>query len=329
MNELPFYDSSNYHIGNTKSVYVQLEGSNLRLQTPKQGIPKRALWTEPSVYPASFIKQRFFDLSDSKILLLPEGLVSKRIWSKKYPICISLAKRGKKCKVDLRGQYSQNTEAKGLGYDVPTPSELCNADCLYLFARTCREKEEWFHRFVAATKGTPLPTKLSDLIERTNIWLNMKASIASPTMSGLEASLKEHRREGSTDSNMSDISLAKEADLYTRDDFDKTLMEYIQYITHLVPAEDRHSNKRKSNYNLDIEGSSVDSSVIWGTVPIVCEPSMMWVNAALGRLFFDFLREKYWAVKVREKIQKKLSKIHVSTFSDLSTKNLSYFVSWY
>lgn len=36
-----------------------------------------------------------------------------------------------------------------------------------------------------------------------------------------------------------------------------------------------------------------------------------WVNSLVGRIFWDFLREKYWTDQVAHKIQKKLSKIKV------------------
>lgn len=36
-----------------------------------------------------------------------------------------------------------------------------------------------------------------------------------------------------------------------------------------------------------------------------------WVNAFLGRIFWDFLGEKYWANVISKKIQMKLSKIRV------------------
>lgn len=38
---------------------------------------------------------------------------------------------------------------------------------------------------------------------------------------------------------------------------------------------------------------------------------MAWMNALVGRIFWDFLRERYWAEQVSNKIQKKLSKIKV------------------
>lgn len=36
-----------------------------------------------------------------------------------------------------------------------------------------------------------------------------------------------------------------------------------------------------------------------------------WVNAFLGRIFWDFLGEKFWANVISKKIQMKLSKIRV------------------
>lgn len=41
---------------------------------------------------------------------------------------------------------------------------------------------------------------------------------------------------------------------------------------------------------------------------------MAWMNALVGRIFWDFLREQYWAEQVSNKIQKKLSKIKLPYF---------------
>lgn len=40
--------------------------------------------------------------------------------------------------------------------------------------------------------------------------------------------------------------------------------------------------------------------------------AVAWVNAAVGRVFWDFLTEPHWAQLVSKKIQMKLSKIRVS-----------------
>lgn len=44
-----------------------------------------------------------------------------------------------------------------------------------------------------------------------------------------------------------------------------------------------------------------------------------WVNAFLGRIFWDFLGEKYWANVVSKKIQMKLSKIRVGIHEHVHT----------
>lgn len=48
--------------------------------------------------------------------------------------------------------------------------------------------------------------------------------------------------------------------------------------------------------------------------PLEEEEQEAWVNALLGRIFWDFLGEKYWSDLVSKKIQMKLSKIKLPYF---------------
>ncbi|XP_014242745.1 testis-expressed protein 2 isoform X2 [Cimex lectularius] len=90
MNEFPHeYKPDIYHISQTETIYVKLTGSSLKLCTPKSKIPKRAMWNEPE-HNMLFNMERTYDIRNCSIRLLPEGLVQKRLWSKKYPICIDL-----------------------------------------------------------------------------------------------------------------------------------------------------------------------------------------------------------------------------------------------
>lgn len=142
MNELHgSYDVSNFHISHLHSVYVSLDGSTLRLRTPQKRIPKRAIGSDSLPLPGSFVKQRFYNLSGSKVTTLPEGLVLRRLWSKKYPIRIEIPAKGKKKEIPSIVQTADCEMEK-----------LNKSNCtdLFLFARTCREKEEWFRRFFAA-----------------------------------------------------------------------------------------------------------------------------------------------------------------------------------
>ena len=111
MNELQSYNPDDYHINLTASVYVTLEGTTLRLQRPKINVPKRAMWDEPTHNP-TFIHQRHFDLKGSRVFLEPAGLVRKRLWSKKYPICIALAKDSSKGSYQLKA-LNGNDNDKG------------------------------------------------------------------------------------------------------------------------------------------------------------------------------------------------------------------------
>lgn len=56
-----------------------------------------------------------------------------------------------------------------------------------------------------------------------------------------------------------------------------------------------------------------------GSGPRECsaESEPTWVNCLVGRIFWDFLREKYWADQVAHKIQKKLSKIKVRVYENV------------
>lgn len=63
---------------------------------------------------------------------------------------------------------------------------------------------------------------------------------------------------------------------------------------------------------------------------VSCDSQVPWLNALIGRLFWDFLRHELWLKRVQEKIQGKLRKLHVSL--PLAIKNsLRIFVvtGWY
>lgn len=92
MNEYPdVYDPLGYHISQTQSVFVRLQGHLLRLSHTKTKVPKRAMWNEPKIK-AHLTYHRIYNILGAKVSLLPVGLTRKRFWSKKYPICITLAK---------------------------------------------------------------------------------------------------------------------------------------------------------------------------------------------------------------------------------------------
>lgn len=91
---------------------------------------------------------------------MPQSLARKRIWNKKYPVCIKLDKQDdfiSKAEGD-RSETHDNTGTKergegGGGVQERGSSSASSKDLtLYLFGRTGREKEEWFQRFLLASR---------------------------------------------------------------------------------------------------------------------------------------------------------------------------------
>lgn len=83
--------------------------------------------------------------------LLPQNLARKRVWNKKYPICIDLGRQDDFMS-KAEGDRSEGAEGgRGRGEERGSCSSGRELT-LYLFGRTGREKEEWFQHFLAASR---------------------------------------------------------------------------------------------------------------------------------------------------------------------------------
>ncbi|KAG9331140.1 hypothetical protein JZ751_019960, partial [Albula glossodonta] len=162
MNEIHTYDPESYHPSLTHSVYATLEGSCLTLGYPRTNVPRRAAFHDPTPDPAhehAFIRHRYFQLASCKVFLLPAVLARKRVWNKKYPICLELEEEQQEEEEAGAGagagagegggaeEVQEKREKERLG-QPRTPVTL------FLFGRTGREKEEWFQHFLSASKAT-------------------------------------------------------------------------------------------------------------------------------------------------------------------------------
>ena len=140
--------------------------------------------------------------------LLPKELVRKRYWSKKYPLCLKGVKQlnntfnNNKHEIHASTSTSSirlstsltrnlnnvslsssasNAELGNSGDDEDT-NKSCNnlpADILVLFARTDREKEEWFKLFKKSAAKTLLDSM--HYLKLNKIKANVRASISSTT----------------------------------------------------------------------------------------------------------------------------------------------------
>ncbi|XP_033826651.1 testis-expressed protein 2 [Periophthalmus magnuspinnatus] len=328
MNEIANYDPEMYHATLTHSVYVRLEGSVLRLSKPNRNISRRATHNEPKP-DVTYISQKIYDLTNSKIYLMPQSLARKRVWNKKYPICIELAKQddflskaqGEKVEPveDRTTGLSEKVEKvdkceKPEAEELKRPASGGGDLTIYLFGRTGREKEEWFRRFLLASrlkleprlpaisKSAFLPAHSRSSSPQTSVCL--EAESRSSSRGSLEEVSQVQGRSKDpppTTTLPCPITGAKQ----------KMLLDYNVYMAKYVTAQ----APPRSPTGKDSSGNSPESSPKatqkeQRSSEGPAEPEA-WVNAFLGRIFWDFLGEKYWADVVSKKIQMKLSKIRL------------------
>ncbi|CDW55356.1 hypothetical protein TTRE_0000362801 [Trichuris trichiura] len=177
------YDPATYHVRQTQSVLAVLHGSILRLLVPKKKVLKHTSCFETISEP-TFVSQRVFDLRGATVVLRPERLARRRWWSRKYPIYIQLdpghnfsgnlvllaVHRSSKAKRAMLHRATSIivvvAEAPKINDVLSRSQSLLDVDNaktsakpkvksmqeLYIFARTTREKEQWFFKFVLSAK---------------------------------------------------------------------------------------------------------------------------------------------------------------------------------
>uniref|UniRef100_A0AAV2KHJ5 SMP-LTD domain-containing protein n=1 Tax=Knipowitschia caucasica TaxID=637954 RepID=A0AAV2KHJ5_KNICA len=326
MNEIMNYDPEMYHATLTHSVFVRLEGSVLRLSKPNRNISRRATHNEPKP-DVTYISQKIYDLTHSKIYLMPQSLARKRVWNKKYPICIELAKQddflsktqGEKLDpaedrtVPLSEKLDkcEKEKVEGATEEPKRPASGGGDLTIYLFGRTGREKEEWFRRFLVASRAkseTRLPA-----VSKSAFLPALSRSSSPQAFVGLDAESRS-----TSQGSLEEVSQApgRSKDLPPAATLpcppkQKLLLDYNVYMSKYVTAQ----ALPRSPPGRDSAGSSPDGSPKaarkeQGSAEGPAEPEG-WVNAFLGRIFWDFLGEKYWADVVSKKIQMKLSKIRL------------------
>ncbi|NWS89412.1 TEX2 protein, partial [Toxostoma redivivum] len=311
MNQLQVYDPELFHPSLTHSVLAVLDGATLKLSYPKSNIPRRATFEE-EILDTVFVSHRCYDLTDAKVFLCPPSLARKRTWNKKYPICVLLPEAaegqggsGEEQDAELQGEEGSR-KVPVAGQDMPGD---CRDRCLYLFGRTGREKEEWYQHLVQASRGTASSHGDTRAGEgqppEPLLWARVDpaAQFLAPQSSG-SSSGGSAEDIPSTDPGR-DVLGSAEA-IY---------LDYSTYMARFVPAQGAPSPEQSPPHRA--LGSPTPTKGLVAAVPSQLSEdtaSMAWMNALVGRIFWDFLREQYWAEQVSNKIQKKLSKIKLPYF---------------
>uniref|UniRef100_A0A8D2LP90 SMP-LTD domain-containing protein n=1 Tax=Varanus komodoensis TaxID=61221 RepID=A0A8D2LP90_VARKO len=298
MNEMYFYDPELYHPSLTHSVFVTLEGSNVTLSYPKSNIPRRATFEE-EVFDVAFVNHRHYDMSGAKVFLFPPGLARKRMWNKKYPVCILFPNQvdpSGKGPLASPGEKRQDPSPESPPAHPSEPQERT----LYLFGRTGRDKEEWFQHLAMASRAGRCTAPSTIAGELPGSVLPSHNVPKGPCSSGNSS------RE-STEELRSAIK-PKELAVNLRE---KVLLDYHTYMSQIVPPG--NSASPSESPCASTAGSPTPRKFLEEAMNSR-EIHMAWVNAVLGRMFWDFLREKYWADHVSNKIQKKLGRIKLPYF---------------
>lgn len=110
MNEILAYDPANFHISMTKSVYIKLDGSIIRISNTNARILKRSMYNEKLIDKKllTFTRHRIYNLLNCRIEMCPKGLARKRHFGRKYPMQLIIANQN----------TTSNTDNK------PTPDDL-------------------------------------------------------------------------------------------------------------------------------------------------------------------------------------------------------------
>ncbi|XP_054717524.1 testis-expressed protein 2-like [Uloborus diversus] len=318
MNELPTdmnYNPDTYHVNCTRSLYVRLDGSYLRVSYPHSNIPKRAMFNETR-HERQFISQQHFDITDASVELLPKGLARKRLWSKKYPICLRIPNSKQAVLSNFAKEADESSVAKSAGRKE-SPIKRCiprinenNEVVLYLFSRTDRDKDLWYYRFKKASKVKMLKSH---------------SPSSSPNIAAIDSSSLENKRTISVD--LASLQLCSS---YNNDDASDTYDEidsfvdvsmtkqqkFELYMSHLLAPLHLDSFSTSLKDKRDLDKISKTSSA--------AQNNLAWLNVLIGRVFYDFLTEDMWAQLVAERIQRKLSKIKLPVFlTELIVKNIN------
>ncbi|XP_012810144.1 testis-expressed protein 2 isoform X2 [Xenopus tropicalis] len=323
MNEIHSYNPETYHATLTHSIFVRLEGSTLRLSKPNKNVSRRAMYNEAKS-DVVYISQKIYDLVDSKVHLVPKSLARKRVWNKKYPICLELARQDDfmaKAQADREGaedKVHKGEQAEDGSRAVPTQDGSRTAghreQVLYLFGRTGREKEEWFRKFLLASKMR------SDGKKAMKSGLLLSHSRHN-SQSGILCHSRNSSR-GSLDEVLAPVK-PKEIPGNVRQ---KSLLDYNVYMARCIPPQGGRSPTQSPAHSAN--SSPTATKKVPGEHMAGAEEKQAWVNALLGRMFWDFLGEKYWSDLVSKKIQMKLSKIKLPYFmNELTLTELDMGVS--
>lgn len=142
----------------TMPVFASLKGTKLTLSHPKrEGTGKK--FDPRSVEEGAnilFSRHEHYDIAGSKVSLLPSTMTMKKVWSRKCPIRIDLEKSSAVSEdVTYNNKSTDEEEDTEVMHIMKQQDSFDDVGILYLFARTGREKEEWFNHLCKLLRYNP------------------------------------------------------------------------------------------------------------------------------------------------------------------------------
>ncbi|XP_034249230.1 testis-expressed protein 2-like isoform X2 [Thrips palmi] len=194
-------------------------------------------------------------------------------------------------------------------------SDMTSQNCLYLFARADREKEEWYRRLAEAVReneihslpvtpqrsNAPTPTIGGELPQLTPEEALVTMGEYMRYMQQLYLEHKMYPPRNKHHPSVKEDKKAKEKDKDKEKEKDK----------------DREKDKEKDkDHDRDHIESMIEEeeqkAVIHGL-------PMSWLNAIIGRICFDLLRSPLWRGRIHQRLQKKLSTLKLPYFMEALT----------
>ena len=236
---------------------------------------------------------------------MPNELVRKRYWSKKYPLCLkgvkllnsksSLFNEGSiKPSASVNRSLNLSTELNDSSLDSSS-SSLLDPNTLILFARTDREKEEWFKLLKKASAKKLLDSNHYNRLNKSKLFkenLNLNKLKSSST-----AQIKTLATPSSTNEESS--LLVKQASTESNDGNKAN--------------SGGESAQSTPNNNAAASASAVCTQTENG---LLYDSSITFMNTFLIRIFADFFTHERAISLIQTKIQNKLNKIRVPHFME-------------
>ena len=143
------YELDHFDFSGAVPVFAALKDDRLKLSHPRPDVNGKRIdprTVDENAY-ITYISHDHYDLRGAKVHLIPLHVPVKRVWSRKFPIRVVLSTPRQ-----AHEDSNDNSDDEDFGSSVISKLKKLNSfdndlvdNIIYLFARTGREKEEWYN----------------------------------------------------------------------------------------------------------------------------------------------------------------------------------------